>query len=86
MLIEISKDRFVNPLSNNIIGIFHRKEYDKYSDNKYSDESHSYILEIGCTDGIGIYTITKEDRDLILNAIRDERILKDEVRKETCGR
>lgn len=76
MLVEISGNRLINPFSDNIIGIFPNEGKDKDGKIPY----HSYVLNIGCHDGIGAYYITKDDRDVILNATRDEKRLKNEVR------
>jgi hypothetical protein len=56
MLVKISGDRFVNPLSPNIIEIV-------------PNEDKSYQLYIGCPDGISSQSITSEDRDLIVKAM-----------------
>ena len=67
MLVEISEDRYINPLSDNIIGIF------PIDGSGFHDrpKNRQYVLNVGCSDGIGSYFITKEDRDLILKAMSD---------------
>lgn len=67
MLVEISGDRIVNPLSDNIIGIFPSKNIYRGE----SDKLPPYFLHIGCQDGIECYPITKEDRNIILNAMQN---------------
>lgn len=57
MLLEISEDRIINPLSDNIIGI---------QPSNHHQKPNTYILYIGCQDGIDSWFITKEDRDLIV--------------------